>query len=200
MNDNYLPILQVGNVLLSADIITELFCCDYDTCKGICCVEGSDGAPVSLDEIDEIEQSLDAVWNDISAQAQAVIDRQGVAYIDRDGDTVTSIVGGKDCVFTCYENGYCLCSLEKRYRKGKTNFCKPMSCRLYPIREKRFANDMIGLNFHRWDICKDAFKKGKKENIRVYQFLKEPLTARFGEKWYEELCVLADEIGKNQQK
>ena len=35
-----LPIIQVGDVLLSPDIITEHFCCDYERCKGVCCVEG----------------------------------------------------------------------------------------------------------------------------------------------------------------
>lgn len=46
-----MPILQVGNVLISPDIITEKFCCDLDACKGICCVEGDAGAPVSMEEI-----------------------------------------------------------------------------------------------------------------------------------------------------
>ena len=47
------PILQVGEVLLSSDIITEKFCCDLEKCKGICCVEGDAGAPVTLEEIAE---------------------------------------------------------------------------------------------------------------------------------------------------
>ena len=106
-------ILQVGDVLLSSDIITERFCCDLEACKGACCVEGEAGAPVNLDEIAGIEASLDEVWPQMSAGAQAVVDRQGVAYNDADGDLVTSIVDGRDCVFTCHENGLCLCLLEK---------------------------------------------------------------------------------------
>ena len=186
-----IPILQVGDVLLSPDIITEYFCCDYEKCKGACCIEGDAGAPVTLEEISEIENSLDEVWDELSASAQTVIDKQGVAYSDRDGDLVTSIVGGRDCVFTCYENGSCLCALEKAFIQGKTTFCKPISCSLYPIREKQFSNGMIGLNYHRWEVCKDAVIKGKNNNIRVYEFLKEPLTRRFGSQWYEELQELA---------
>lgn len=106
-------ILEISNILVSSDIITENFCCDLDKCKGICCVEGDAGAPVTLDEIGGIEAVLDTVWDDMSASAQAVVDKQGVAYTDRDGDLVTSIVGGKDCVFTCYENGCCLCALRR---------------------------------------------------------------------------------------
>jgi hypothetical protein len=185
------PILEVGGVLLSSEIITECFCCDYEKCKGICCVEGDAGAPVTLDEIAAIEDSLDTVWADLSASAQSVIDRQGVAYADRDGDMVTSIVRGKDCVFTCYEGDKCLCALERAYRQGKTRFCKPISCSLYPIREKNFGNGLIGLNYHRWEVCRDAVIKGKALGLPVYQFLKEPLIRRFGESWYEELCQVA---------
>ena len=189
-----IPILQVGDVLLSPDIITEYFCCDYEKCKGACCIEGDAGAPVTLEEISEIENSLDEVWDKLSASAQTVIDKQGVAYSDRDGDLVTSIVGGRDCVFTCYENGSCLCALEKAFIQGKTTFCKPISCSLYPIREKQFSNGMIGLNYHRWEVCKDAVIKGKNNNIRVYEFLKEPLTRRFGSQWYDELQELAKTV------
>lgn len=194
MNDKTLPILQLDDVLLSPDIITEFFCCDYDKCKGICCVEGDAGAPVLMDEIAELEDCLDCIWHDLSAQAQAVIDQQGVAYSDRDGDIVTSIVNGKDCVFTCYDGESCLCALERAYREGKTRFSKPISCSLYPIREKQFSNGFIGLNYHRWDVCSDAVRKGRAENVRVYEFLKEPLTRRFGKEWYADLCALAKEI------
>ena len=188
------PILQIGDVLISSDLLTEKFCCDYERCKGICCVEGDAGAPVTLDEIAGIEASLDTVWGDLSAQAQSVIDRQGVAYTDREGDLVTSIVRGKDCVFTCYQGDSCLCALERAYRAGLTPFCKPISCALYPIREKQFAGGLVGLNYNRWKICEDAVRKGQQLNIPLYQFLKEPLIRRFGEEWYQELCDVADEL------
>ena len=188
------PILDVGGILISSDILTERFCCDYEKCKGICCVEGDAGAPVTLDEIAGIEDALDTVWQDLSAQAQSVIDRQGVAYKDQEGDLVTSIVRGKDCVFTCYDGDSCLCALEKAFRAGKTSFCKPVSCALYPIRVKEFGNGVVGLNYNRWKICEDAIKKGQALDLPLYRFLKEPLIRRFGEAWYQELCDVADEL------
>ena len=188
------PILDVGGVLISSDLLTEYFCCDYEKCRGICCVEGDAGAPVTLDEIAGIEYALDTVWGDLSASAQSVIDCQGVAYTDKEGDLVTSIVRGKDCVFTCYDGDSCLCALEKAYRQGKTRFCKPISCALYPIREKNFGHGVIGLNYNRWDICRDAIKKGKDLNLPLYQFLKEPLIRRFGEAWYQELLDTVKEL------
>lgn len=190
----HLPIIQIDNVLIPLDIITERFCCDLDACKGICCVEGDAGAPVTLDEISAIEDSLDVVWSGLSASAQAVVDRQGVAYTDVDGELVTSIVGGKDCVFTCYDNGCCLCALEKAYRSGKARFCKPISCALYPIREKTLRSGDIALHYHRWAVCADARKKGQELDLPVYKFLKGPLMRRFGEDWYAALETAVEEL------
>lgn len=199
-----LHILQVGDVLVSPDIITEKFCCDLEKCKGRCCIEGDAGAPVTLEEIGDIEDSLDEVWHSMSATAQAVVDKQGVAYVDREGDLVTSIVGGKDCVFTEYKDltlddatevrDCCLCALECAFREGRTGFVKPMSCALYPIRVKEFGNGITGINYHRWDICRDAVAKGRALNLPVYKFLAGPLTRRFGEAWYRELCEVAAAI------
>ena len=192
-------IIEIDNVLVSTDIFTEYFCCDLDACKGICCVEGDAGAPVTIDEIAGIEDAIDTVWDDLSATAQAGSDKQGVAYTDRDGDLVTSIVGGKDGVFTCYEKGCCLCALERAWRAGKTAFCKPISCALYPIREKKLSNGMVALNYNRWDVCHDAVKKGNELRLPVYRFLRDPLVRRFGEDFYQQLCdaaqLIASEAG-----
>ena len=128
------PILQIGDVLLSSDIITEEFCCDLSVCHGACCIEGDAGAPVG------------------------------------------------HC---------CLCALEKAHREGRCPFCKPISCALYPIREKQFSDGSIGLNYHRWDICACGREKGRQLHLKVYQFLREPLVRRFGQQWYDELCDVA---------
>ncbi len=207
------PIIQIGDVLLSSDIITEYFCCDLDDCHGACCVEGDAGAPVTLDEVMEIEGMLDEVWNDLSASAQAIIDKQGVAYTDQEGDLVTSIVGGKECVFarlspfpSAKDEGSTspcwLCMLEKAARKKANSqfsilncqFVKPISCALYPIRVKQFSNGLVGLNYNRWTICEGARKKGRELKLPVYRFLREPLIRRFGEEWYQELCDFAENL------
>lgn len=201
MLNSQIPILEVGGVLISTQILTERFCCDLDACGGACCIEGDAGAPVTLDEISEIEASLDAAWPYISTLAQSVIDCQGVAYVDVEGDLVTSIVKGKDCVFTYYNEppvhtnelpkGCCLCALEAACYAGKSRFKKPISCALYPIREKHFSGGLIGLNYHRWAICEGARKHGQELDLPLYRFLREPLIRRFGETWYNELCEVA---------
>ena len=192
--------LQVGSALVSLDVIERFFICNLDRCLGACCIEGDAGAPITDEERHKLKEVLPAVWEDLLPEAQTVIEQQGVAYVDEEGDLVTSIVNGKDCVFTCYDkNGMCQCAIEKAYRAGKVDFYKPISCHLYPIRLKEYP-DFSAVNYHRWKICKAGEVLGRHEQVRVYEFLKEPLIRRFGEDWYHELCEAAkaylEEYGK----
>ena len=187
--------VQVGDVIVSFDVLREKFSCDLDACKGACCVEGDAGAPVTLDEIAEIESLLPDIEDDLTPEARAKIARQGVAYTDPAGDLVTSIVGGKDCVFCMKKGGMTLCAIEKAWREGRTSFMKPVSCHLYPIRLSHFGQ-YYALNYNRWDVCKAAVIKGEKDGIPVYRFLREPLIRRFGQAWYDELELVVSELSK----
>lgn len=191
--------MQVGKVLLSTEIVTEYFCCDLSACHGQCCVDGESGAPLTLDEAAELERLLPTIEDRLSAEAREVIADQGVAYVDVEGDLVTSIVNGQDCVFTCYEDGCCLCAAERAYREQLTDWCKPISCALYPIREKRLSNGYIGLNYHRWSVCDPARRKGQELRLPLYRFLKAPLTRRFGGAWYKELEATVDALQAMKQ-
>ena len=185
--------IQIDDAIVALDIIEENFLCDLSACKGECCVEGESGAPLENEEVEILEKILPLVWDDLAPKAQEIINAQGVAYQDRDGDMVTSIVNGKDCVFTYYdEKGICKCAIEKAYKEGKTDFYKPISCHLYPIRLEKFR-EFTAVNYHRWRVCKAAVLLGNKEGLRIYQFLKEPLIRKFGDAWYNELCIAADE-------
>ncbi len=182
---------QIKDTIVSDEIIEENFLCDLSACKGECCVEGDSGAPLEDEEVKIIEDLLPEVWSDLSPAAQEIIKQQGVAYKDNDGDMVTSIVNGKDCVFTCYdEKGICKCAIEKAYREGRVNFYKPISCHLYPIRLQKYEN-FTAVNYHGWRVCKAAVELGNLKGLKIYQFLKEPLIRCFGEDWYEELSLVA---------
>ena len=195
MTPQRLPLLQVGDVLITPDLLTEYFCCDLAACGGACCIEGDAGAPLQIEEVTEIEDALDAAWPHLSASAQAVIDKQGVAYADPDGDLVTSIVGGRDCVFTCYnDEGCCLCATDKAFREGRTAWCKPISCALYPLRESQLKNGLTALRYHCWNVCRPAVQKGRSLQLPLYRYLAEPLTRRFGAAWFEELCAVAEQL------
>ena len=186
--------IQIDDTIISLDVFKEKFLCNLDACKGECCIEGDAGAPLEEEEVEQLKKVLPVIWGDLSSEAQAVIEKQGVCYKDEDGDLVTSIVNGKDCVFTCYdEKGCCYCTIEKAYREGKVDFYKPVSCHLYPIRVQKYP-EFKAVNYHRWSVCKAAVLLGEKEDMPIYKFLKEPLIRKFGEDWYTELEIAAEEM------
>ena len=183
--------IQIDDKIVSQDLFEVLFVCDYDTCKGECCVEGDSGAPLEPGEAEELRRCLPEVRHLLSPAALEVIETQGVSYFDEDGDEVTSIVRGRDCVFTTYdEQGRCACALEKVYNEGKTTFIKPISCQLYPVRLTKYPS-FTAVNYHKWSICKCALKLGRKLQVPVYQFLRAPLVRAFGEEFYTQLEEVA---------
>ncbi|MDE5880362.1 MAG: DUF3109 family protein [Muribaculaceae bacterium] len=185
--------LVIKDTLVSLDLIERFFVCDLDVCLGQCCIDGDAGAPLLEEERDAIDAHMPEILPTLNPAARRIIEEEGSSYTDPDGDLVTQIVEGRDCVYTCYaEGGKCLCALEKAYREGKLPQLKPSSCHLYPVRLKKIGN-MTAVNLHRWKICKSAEIKGRKEGIRAYQFLKEPLIRKFGQEWYDELCLTAEE-------
>lgn len=178
---------QIQDTLVSLDLAEEFFCCDLSKCLGACCIEGDAGAPVTPDEVEKIKESLPAIESDMLPRAVEEVRRNGVAYTDEEGDLVTTLLDGRNCAFTCYgPGGVCLCALEKARREGRTSWLKPASCALYPLRLTEYPS-FTAVNYHRWSICRDAVANGRRLGIRLYQFLKQPLTERFGAEWYAEL-------------
>ena len=184
--------LRIKDTLISLDLIDRFFICDLDKCLGACCIEGDAGAPLTDEEYERLCELMPEVYPLLSPAAQKVVEEQGPGYYDEEGDLVTSLVDGRDCVFTTYApGGLCLCALEKAHREGKIPFFKPSSCHLYPGRLREYE-DFTAVNLHRCKICKCAEVLGRSKGVRAYQFLKDPLTRRFGEDWYAELCEAAE--------
>jgi len=188
--------LQIGDTIISLELLDEHFVCDLATCKGECCIEGDNGAPLEEDEVKIIEDLLPVIWNDLTEVSKEVIRKQGVSYIDDDGEPVTSIVNGAECVFTYTdESGICKCAIEKAFREGKTDFYKPISCHLYPVRLQKY-DEFLAVNYHRWNICNCARTLGGNLGVPVYRFLKEPLIRRFGVDWFNQLEIADKELKK----
>ncbi len=184
--------LQIQDALVSLDVVEQFFICNLDKCLGECCIEGDAGAPITEEEYAKLKQILPIVWDDLLPSAKERITEAGVGYVDEEGDLVTQIIDNKNCVFTCYgENGMCQCAIEKAYREGRVDFYKPISCHLYPLRLTKYPT-FTAVNYHKWKICKAAEILGRKEGVRVYQFLKEPLIRRFGKDWYDELVMASE--------
>ncbi len=186
-------IIQIGDILVSEDVVCEYFACDYARCKGCCCIIGDSGAPLEEAELDHLEENYPVYAPLMRPQGRAQVEKEGFFTVDRDGDLVTPVVeGSEECAFTTFgADGACFCAIERCFFQGTCAFRKPQSCWLYPVRVKRLTGGGLALNLHRWHICADAFEKGRREGIRVYEFLREPLTAVFGEEFYSALSAAA---------
>lgn len=188
--------IEIEDKLVSDDVLECYFTCDYCKCKGICCIEGDSGAPLTIEECDELEENIEVVHKYMTVEGVEAINKDGVFIVDIDGDLTTTLVNGAECAFTFKEDGFVLCAIERAYRNGDISFNKPISCHLYPIRVVELKNGFTGLNYHEWNICKDGVIKGKKEGIKLYQSLKEPIEREFGAQFYKYLEEV-DEIITN---
>ena len=195
-NNRFGTIVQIGDILVSEDVVMEYFACDYAVCRGACCIAGDSGAPLEEHELEGLERDYPAYSGLMTPQGRAAVDAKGFFEVDRDNDIVTPLMAPDGertqdlpCAFCHFgAAGECLCAIEMAGR------VKPASCSLYPIRVTRLTGGGLALNVHHWDICKPAFEKGRREGIRVYQFLKNPLTKSFGEDFYEALCAAATHL------
>lgn len=183
--------IEIDDKIVSIDLLKEYFACDIAQCKGICCVEGNAGAPLEIDEVDTLEEEYSAYKKYMTAEGVKAVEDQGFMVIDSDGDYTTPLVNDAECAYAYSENGVTLCAIEKAWRAGECKFMKPISCHLYPIRLINFANGGVGLNYHRWSVCRSACANGTKLQIPVYQSLKEPIVRRFGQEFYESLDIAA---------
>ena len=185
--------LQIGNAIVSLDVIEKKFICDFGKCKGACCIEGDSGAPLDEDEKAILEEIYPDIKEYLTEKGIEEIEKQGTSVIDADGDLVTPIINDKECVYTVFENGLALCGIEKAFLDGKINYRKPISCSLYPIRIEKYP-EFDAVNYNKWSICGPARELGFKMGTPVYKFLKEPLIRKYGEDWYKELEYAAENL------
>ncbi len=186
--------IAIEHVLVSDELIKEAFVCDLHACKGACCVDGDAGAPLDKKELKKIDEVYEAVLPYLDAKSIEELNRQGRYVYDKEFGWVTPTINGAVCVYGIRdEQGIVKCGIEQAYLDGKVKWKKPISCHLFPVivtksndGETEFANYQP-----REDHCKAACALGKKLKVPVYQFLKEPLTRRFGARFYEALDATA---------
>ena len=192
-------IIEIGDKLVSSDLFSEKFVCDLTACKGACCVEGDAGAPVTTAEISILEEIFDDVKPFLTEKGIAAIEKNGVFYLDEDGDAVTTLVENKACAFATFDkDGTAKCGIEQAYNAGKVSFKKPISCALFPVRAKQYKS-FVALNYESIPTCKPACDCGSKLNVPIYRFLKEPLIRAYGKTFYEQLEEVAKEISKTNE-
>jgi hypothetical protein len=190
--------VQIEDKLISDEVFEKRFVCNLSACKGACCVEGESGAPLEEEELQQLEDALDAVKPYMRQEGIDRVNETGVFTIDVDGDYVTPLVNDAECAFVQFdENGITKCAIEMAHRDGKTDFPKPISCHLYPIRLSELK-DFTAINYHHWPICDDARICGTDLNISVFRFLKAPIIRKFGADFYAQM-ELADKHLESQK-
>lgn len=192
--------IDIDGKLISEELFTRKFVCDLAACKGACCVEGDAGAPLEDDEL----SILDDIYHDVKPYMRKegieVVEREGKYTKDSfDGAWVTPLVNNAECAYVTFDdNGTAKCAIEQAYNDKKIDFKKPISCHLYPIRVSKLRAGEA-LNYNEWNICKPACSCGDQLNVKVYQFLKEPISRKYGVDFFEQLNQ-ADELFEMYQK
>ena len=187
-------LFEIDNKIISSELFKRKFVCDLNSCKGACCIEGDGGAPIKEDEIISIEENLAHILPYLSEQSKQEIASNGFYKKVSNEEAATKLLPDGSCVFVHRDkSGLMSCGIEQSYRDNKSKHHKPISCHLYPIRVKRFG-DIEALNYEEWSICHAACSLGESLQVRVVEFLKEPLIRAYGEEFYTELMSLKDEI------
>lgn len=177
----------VGKTVLSDDIADKFFVCHIQKCKGACCIEGDLGAPLNKNERHILEAEYEKIKPYLSLEGQQAIQEKGLFVQDSEGDFSTSLLESGLCAYAIQKNdGSLSCGIEQAFLDKKTDFRKPISCHLYPIRIQEYG-EFDAVNYHRWDICQAACALGEKLGVPLYQFLKDALIRNYGQEWYEEL-------------
>lgn len=177
----------IENTLVSDDLIEEQFVCDLNKCKGFCCVGGDMGAPLEESELEILKEIYPKVKDFMSTEGIQAIEEQGLSVIDpSDGELTIPLIHGNECAYTIFENGIAFCAIEKAWKAGKTDFQKPISCHLYPVRVTPY-DGFEAVNYHHWNICAPACELGTHLKVPLFRFLKDSLIRKYGMDWYLQL-------------
>ena len=191
--------INLEDKIVSLDIFEKHFKCDLKACKGACCVEGDSGAPITKKEQKKIEKIYKDIKPYMRKEGITEVEKKGVSVLDSEGELTTTLVKNKECVFVYYEEGVSKCAIEKSHLEKKTNFKKPISCHLFPIRIKKYPG-FEAVNYEKIKICNPACNYGDKLKLPLYEFLKEALVRKYGKRWYKKLLIAADLIRAKGEK
>ncbi|HEY9364482.1 MAG TPA: DUF3109 family protein [Chitinophagaceae bacterium] len=186
--------IAIDNILISDEIVQEQFVCDLNKCKGACCEDGDAGAPLEKNELAILKDIFEEIKPYLTPEGLKEIERSGLYQYDQEFGWVTPTVNGQICAYGHRdERGIIKCGIEEAYNDGKVGWKKPISCHLFPIRIKATKENEV-LNYEpREDLCKAACSLGKKLQVPVYKFLKEPLMRKYGEEFYKTLEIVAQD-------
>ena len=191
--------VRIDETLVSDDVLKEHFVCNLEACKGACCIEGDLGAPLEKEELPAIRKNLPAFLERLPVDQQESIREKGFYEVAPDGELVTQCMPDGRCVFVTEHEGILGCAMEEAHREGQSDFLKPVSCHLYPVRVKRYK-EFTAVNYDEWSICSPACIHGAKLGVRVFEFVENALVRKFGEEWMETLKATAKHLEEEEAK
>lgn len=188
--------IVIDNILISDDVVENQFVCDLSKCKGGCCEEGDAGAPLDEEELEIILEMYDKIKPYLTSEAIAEVEKKGKYVYNREFGWVTPTLGNDNeiCVYGRRDGkGVIQCGFEQAYYAGVIPWKKPISCHLFPvIVQKGKRGDYDRVNYEpREKLCNPACALGEKLEVPTYEFLKEPLTRKYGEDFYTALDRVA---------
>lgn len=192
--------IRIDDKLISQDVFERQFACDLGACQGACCVQGDAGAPLEDEECDILDEIYPQVAPYLSEASRQSIEAQG-HWVENEDYLETPLLDGKECAYVVFEEGMALCGIEMAWKDKKTDFQKPISCHLYPIRVSKLGSiNVEALNYDKWSICSDACDNGKRLGLPVFRFLKAPLIRKYGEEFYWELEEISVALATEKKK
>ena len=175
----------MSKFIIDDRLFTVKFSCDVSKCKGACCtLKGAGGAPLLNEEVNIIKKNIKKAEKYLSEDHINILNNEGFLSGSENDYSINS-VRDQECVFAFYENGIANCSFQKAYLEGESEFVKPISCHLFPVRIHGLKRNIM--KYEAIYECEDALEKGEKENVTVFEFAKDSLKREYGKKLYEEL-------------
>jgi hypothetical protein len=189
-------VIVIDNILISDDVVKKQFVCDLSRCKGGCCEEGDAGAPLEESELDTVLEMYEKIKPYLGKASIEEVERKGKYVYHKEFGWVTPTLGNDNeiCVYGFRdEKGIIKCAFEQAYYDGVIPWKKPISCHLFPVIVKKGKyGDYERMNYEaRQPMCNPACSLGKKLEVPVYEFLKEPLVRKYGEGFYNALVKVA---------
>lgn len=188
--------LIFSNILVSKEILLAKFSCDLNKCLGLCCSGGDIGAPLTYEEALYFNENLNELLNfpkpfSERIKKYGVVTTKYLQRLNKNTYCTTTCEEG-NCVFVIKRNNIYYCYLQLINSK----FLKPISCRLFPIRE-RTQNNLKILELFIYDECKICYNDNKPFLV---EFLKNELVEIYGLEFYNWAINKSYELSKGELK
>lgn len=181
--------ITLDHLLIDNRVLTQTFSCDVARCKGACCtLPGGAGAPLLPEEVERVQNSVQAAWPYLSDTSRKHLEVHGAVEHAHTGST-TSCINDADCVFVTYDGDVAVCSIEKAWHAGETAFRKPLSCHLFPIRIANFGGPY--LHYEQFSECAPGRERGTAEGTLLVESVREALERAVGSDLTQRIIDMA---------